>query len=374
MAFPLVFINGGNANSNGYSWYIMQTPAYWMFCFTYAAVFYLNYYVLIPRLFLQKQYVWYGIVALILLNCIYFSQPFDKLLHTERHGFNQWPQSGPFQGDHPGSPPPGFGGPAPGAGFNQGPPPPPPDGQFGARHDGRPGGQPGGRRIDTTSLFIFVMMMALSTAAKTVRQWQITEQRATQAEADKTNAELSSLKAQINPHFLFNTLNNIYTLAVTKNEHTADSIMKLSEIMRYLIDDVTSDYVPLQSEIDFISNYIELQRLRIGKNGIINFNVTGNVASKIVAPLVLMTFVENVFKYGVSKKQPFDITINVSATDNQIEFFCRNQVFAESAIKNSTGIGISNTRQRLAHLYAGCHQLDIDNNGQTFTVKLTLQG
>src|SRR6202008_3873902 len=111
-----------------------------------------------------------------------------------------------------------------------------------------------------TSLFIFIMIIALSTAAVINQQWRLTEQRAIQAEVDKANAELSFLKAQINPHFLFNTLNNIYTLAINNNEHTADSIMKLSNIMRYVTDEVGEDFVPVQNELDCIDNYIELQR------------------------------------------------------------------------------------------------------------------
>src|SRR6201999_506982 len=104
--------------------------------------------------------------------------------------------------------------------------------------------------------------------------------------------------------FLFNTLNNIYTLAVIQDEHAPDSILKLSNIMRYVTDDTREDFVPLQSEVDCINDYIELQKLRLGTKTQVDFKITGDIESKQIAPLILMTFIENVFKYGISKHEP----------------------------------------------------------------------
>jgi two-component system LytT family sensor kinase len=227
-------------------------------------------------------------------------------------------------------------------------------------------------RIDSTSLFIFLMIMAISTAIKTVQQWQLTEQRAARAEADKASAELSFLKAQINPHFLFNTLNNIYTLAVTKDEYAPDSIMKLSNIMRYVTDDVSVDLVPLQSEIDCITDYIELQRLRMNDDTHIDFTVKGGADNKTIPPLVLMTFIENVFKYGISNHEPSVITINIVVNDS-ITLFCQNRIFNTKKQTQRTGIGIKNTKQRLEHLYPGRHLLYITSDNEYYTVQLTLQ-
>jgi len=214
--------------------------------------------------------------------------------------------------------------------------------------------------------------MALSTAIRIIQQWRLTERRAIQAEADKTSAELSFLKAQINPHFLFNTLNNIYTLAVIKDDHAAYSIMKLSNIMRYVTDDVVADLVPLQSEIDCISDYIELQRLRIGNHTRVNFIVTGDVESKKIAPLVLMTFIENVFKYGVSKHEKTTIDIKISTSDTDISFFCRNHVFVRREENQRVGIGIRNTQLRLNHLYPDKHLLNIWNEDNEYSVQLII--
>jgi len=363
MAFPLLFINGGADNSDPLL--ILQKPSYWLFCFTYIILFYVNAYLFIPRLFLKKRYLDYSIVVVALLTCVYFLQPFDRLLHNAERPANMTMQ-------HAGPPPPSFRQPPPGSNKM---PPPPPNGQFRPPHgtNNNFNGPDQRRHVDTTSLFIFLMIMALSAATKTVQQWQLTEQRAAQAEADRASAELSFLKAQINPHFLFNTLNNIYTLAITGNENTANSIMKLSNIMRYVTDDVTADYVPLQSEIDCISDYIELQRLRTGKNAEIEYLVTGDPGRKKISPLIMMTFIENVFKHGISKNKPFLISIHITVHDNRVNFFCQNQVFTSQSENNRHGIGIKNTKQRLEYLYPGRHVLSISNDGDLYTVMLTLE-
>lgn len=342
-----------------------------MFGYTYAFLFYSNAYYFIPQFFLKKKYAVYSIIVLLLLTGVYYLRPFDKLLHSAGNrrynpAMNQQSPFGPPPPDNhkPGASPPGDK-------FSNGTTQqPPPNTMY--RGYGRPPFKRN-RPLDTTSLFIFIMIMALSTAIKTVQQWQLTERRAAQAEADKTSAELSFLKAQINPHFLFNTLNNIYTLAVTKDDHAADSIMKLSNIMRYVTDDVTDDFVPLQSEIDCISDYIELQRLRIGNNTTVNFTVEGKIDGKKITPLVLMTFVENVFKYGVSKHEQSVIDINISTSNSTISFFCTNRVFATRTENQRTGIGIKNTQQRLNHLYPGRYLLNILHENDQHSVELILQ-
>ena len=378
MAFPLLFLNR-DGQTNAVS--VFTTLSYWVFCSTYIILFYINGYLLIPQLFLHKKYVGYAVMVFALLVCVYFIRPYDKLLRANdtwrNHiiGGNMQLYGPP---PHWGNRPPGDMQPAggmpypPGAGDHHGPHHIPGNNPF------PPGNMPPGFhgpmnwRIDSTSLFIFLMIMAISTAIKTVQQWQLTEQRAARAEADKASAELSFLKAQINPHFLFNTLNNIYTLAVTKDEHAPDSIMKLSNIMRYVTDDVSVDFVPLQSEIDCISDYIELQRLRMNDDTQVDFIINGDADNKQIPPLVLMTFIENVFKYGISNHEPSVITINMVINDS-ITFFCQNRIFKIKKQPQRTGIGIKNTKQRLEHLYPGKHLLYITSDSEFYTVQLTLQ-
>jgi LytS/YehU family sensor histidine kinase len=227
-------------------------------------------------------------------------------------------------------------------------------------------------RIDIVSVFLFIMTIALGMAIQITRQWRSSLQQVAQAEADRAQAELSFLKAQINPHFLFNTLNNIYSLAVTKNERTADSIMKLSNIMRYVTDDVSQHFVPLQHEVDCINDFIELQRLRLSKKAQVNFSVKGSLENKTIAPLLLMTFVENVFKYGISNHESSTITIQLQADERSITFYCHNKIFKPAGNPQRTGIGIANTQKRLTHLYPNKHLLNITNENGFFSVELIL--
>jgi len=376
MAFPLLFLNRGD--QTGESLLLLQNKYYWLFCASYIFLFYSNAYFFIPRLFLRRKYGAYAIIALLLFTGIYFLRPFDRLLRNNDHWTNFSGQMLPPPMDHglPGnhlSPPPGD---QRRGDFTPGPPdgPPPFRGQ---KRSGPGAGGYGGKHhgffFDTTSFFIFLMIMALSTATKTIRQWELTEQRAARAEADKASAELSFLKAQINPHFLFNTLNNIYTLALIKDDHAPESIMKLSNIMRYVTDDATLDFVPLQSELDCINDYIELQRLRIGSKTEIDISFAGDIAHQKIAPFVLMTFIENVFKYGISKHQSSVIVITVLAAENSILFYCVNTIFLENKPNERAGTGLENTKKRLQSLYPGRHILKISNENSTYTVNLTLQ-
>jgi LytS/YehU family sensor histidine kinase len=225
------------------------------------------------------------------------------------------------------------------------------------------------------------MVMGLSTANRLGEQWRQVEQRAARAEADKAQAEagkalaeLSVLKAQIHPHFLFNTLNNLYSLAVTESQHTAPAILKLSNLMRYVTDEVNQDLVPLQHEIDCIRDYIDLQRLRLSQKTKVEVEIVGEVAGKKIAPLLLIPFVENVFKYGVSNHEPSVIVIRLRAEAQAIIFFCQNTVFPAPRPAERMGVGIANTRQRLVHLYPGRHTLEITQDSSLFTVQLTLEG
>lgn len=348
MAFPVVFLNGRNQDSS--TSLILQQPTYWLFCFSAIFLFYINAYILIPGLFLRKKYMLYAVVTLALLTGLLFLHPFERLLRSTdtRIGFrieNKTPEFNQHSTDNNDQNVPPF---------------------FKRHHRRRP-------FLDITSLFIFLMITALSTAIKTIQQLQLSEQRMIRAEADKAGAELSSLKAQLNPHFLFNTLNNIYTLVVIQDDNAADSVMKLSNIMRYVTDEVSTQFVPLQNEINCISDYIDLQKIRLGENTQVEVEFTGSIAGKKIAPLILMPFVENVFKYGISNHEKSVISIRVDVNDKDIAFLCSNRIFNNRNSYQKTGVGIQNTKQRLAHLYPGNHVLNISEQNDHYTVKLTLQ-
>jgi two-component system LytT family sensor kinase len=345
MTLPLLFMSGQAGNDGAMD--IILSPGYWVFCLTYIFIFYLNTYWLIPQFYFKKKYLFYVVIVLALFVLIAYARPFEWLLQHHR------PQRTPppadiLMTDRGVYDEPGGG---------------PPEG---------PGRGPKSMRIDIVSIFLYIMTIALGMAIQVTRQWRTSLQRIAHAEADKAQAELSFLKAQINPHFLFNTLNNIYTLAITKNEKTADSIMKLSNIMRYVTDDVSQHFVPLQQEVDCINDFIELQRLRLSKKVTVDFTLKGKLENKTIIPLLLITFVENVFKYGISNHEHTTITIQLTADERSITFYSHNKIFKPAGTPQRTGIGIANARKRLDHLYPNKHLLNITNENGFFSVELIL--
>ncbi|MCZ4223716.1 sensor histidine kinase [Pedobacter rhodius] len=372
LTFPLLFIN--NEQSGQSSFLLLASPYYWLFCLTYMLMFYVNAMVLVPRLMFKKRYVIYSAVVLLLFGFVYYAQPYDNLLghnksvmaalgtlqDSQPKGLNRTLQPGNDStvGPNAGMP---FG-PLPNEDLRmQDPNLKKPAGILDLHQS---------QNIDVISLFIFMMIMGLSIATSTVKRWQNAESKVVKAEAEKATAELSFLKAQINPHFLFNTLNNIYTQSVINSKHTSESIMKLSNIMRYVTDDVTQDFVMMKDEIDCVRDYIELQRLRLGADAEINFNVQGKPEGKKIAPLIFMTFIENAFKYGVTKKEKTIININLSIEKDKIDFTCENKIYQHKRNLERKGIGIMNTHQRLEHLYPNRFKLDINNVNEMFSVNL----
>jgi len=346
LSLPLIFMTGPAEEDSITP--VLLSPYYWLFNFTFLFVFYFNVSFLIPRYFLKHKYGLYFTFLFILFNCILFLRPFDNLFSQ----MNRQPR------------------------FSERRSPPPPERRPPPRFrpdSGMPPRQPEFGHLDMVSIFLFITVVAMGLTIQIAQQWRVTEKRVVQAEADKATAELSFLKAQINPHFLFNTLNNIYSLAVMQSPNTATSIMKLSNIMRHVTDDVSEDFVSLSSEVTCIRDYIDLQKLRLSKNTQIDFSVSGNLEQKSIAPLILMTFIENVFKYGISNRHPAQINIKLKAEENLIQFSCQNQIFETSRNTERTGIGLANTRQRLAHLYPDKHTLNISSENNLFTVTLTLQ-
>jgi two-component system LytT family sensor kinase len=148
--------------------------------------------------------------------------------------------------------------------------------------------------------------------------------------------------------------------------------MKLSNIMRYVTDDVTNNFVKLNDEIDCIRDYISLQQMRLAANSDITFGVRGNANGRQIAPLIFMTFIENAFKYGVTKKEITVITIKLTIDAEKIIFFCQNKIHPYQHNLERTGIGISNTKKRLQSLYPKRHQLDISNENEVFTIQLSV--
>ncbi|MDO9156033.1 MAG: sensor histidine kinase, partial [Sediminibacterium sp.] len=198
---------------------------------------------------------------------------------------------------------------------------------------------------DFFNTVLFLLVITFGACIEVVRRWLQTEQNRKETEHERINTELSFLKSQVNPHFFFNTLNNIYSLAIVKSDKTAHAVLKLSAIMRYILTETERNLVPLENEVSFIHNYIELQQVRLTDKVQVNFNIDGNTAPLLVAPLIFIPFVENAFKYGVSTKEQSSIEINLKVTDHTIYFYAKNYiVHSENNMMENTGIGINNVK------------------------------
>ena len=190
------------------------------------------------------------------------------------------------------------------------------------------------------------------------------------AEMQKTEIELSYVKARLNPHFLFNTLNAIYALSVRRSELTADAVSRLSSIMRYVITESGSDRVYLEKELEYISDFIELQKLRLtGKTRVVYRN-EGITAGKKIVPLLLISFVENAFKYGVSTEVDSVIDVFIDIRGDQLHLRVENTKMSMQARREGGGLGIETARQLLDHFYPNRYTLSISDNPTNFIVDL----
>lgn len=194
-------------------------------------------------------------------------------------------------------------------------------------------------------------------------------------ELEKATAELNFLKAQVNPHFLFNTLNSLYALILERSDKSAEAVLKLADIMKYILAEGKEDKVILQKEIEMLFNYTELERLR-KPDAEITFTATGNTIGCFITPLLLLPLVENAFKYGLNAvaKNGF-IKINIDVNKNSLNVIVENNV---PPVKNkealhSLGIGIENVKKRLELLYPGKYVLNIDKRAASYYVNLQLQ-
>jgi two-component system LytT family sensor kinase len=186
------------------------------------------------------------------------------------------------------------------------------------------------------------------------------------------NAEINFLKSQINPHFLFNTLNSIYSQAHSRSRNTEFSILKLSDLLRYVLYDSGDDKVELAKDIQYITNYIDLQRLRLSQKISINYSVTGNMEGKLIAPLLLINFIENAFKHGISYSQASSIDITIVIFEKTLTLTVINPLVETDSFAPG-GLGLKNVNRRLELLYADRYQLDIHRNKGLHIVNLKIE-
>jgi len=220
-----------------------------------------------------------------------------------------------------------------------------------------------------------LVAFAVSSIIRVMREWFLAEKQKTEMEAEKLMAELAFLKSQINPHFLFNILNNICSLARKKSDDTENAIIKLSHIMRYMLQDSQNEKVNLGKEIEYLQNYIELQRMRISEQVNIRFTMEGEIETILIEPLLLIPFVENAFKHGISYLENSEIEIDLKVVKNMLSIMVANRIIKQSkeTFPPESGIGLKNVLRRLELLYPEKHSISINDNGEKYQVELQIQ-
>ena len=215
-------------------------------------------------------------------------------------------------------------------------------------------------------LLVFSLLLRLTV------DWFANDRIQRSLETEKREMELQFLKSQLNPHFLFNSLNNIYSLAYQKSEKTADAILKLSEIMRYMIYESNDSKCDLGKEVDYLKNYIELHKLRFKDGGSVELNITGEIDGQQVVPLILISFVENAFKHGVANDPTDPIKINLIANQKILHFSVTNKKNKDNFKDQVGGVGLSNVERRLQLMYPDRYKLNIVNSATHYTTELML--
>lgn len=227
--------------------------------------------------------------------------------------------------------------------------------------------------------FIFIasfVIVGLSTIGKIITDWVRHLRERKDLQTQTMQSELRFLKSQINPHFLFNTLNNLYALTLKKSDKAPEIVIKLSEMMRYMLYECNERRVPLQKEVNYIQNYLDLERLRQGKNVEINFKVEGKVFDQQIAPLMFIPFLENSFKHGLNTHLSHGFVNILLEVENQhVHFYIENsksESLPTQTHKRSGGIGLVNVKRRLNIIYPNNYKLEIHDDPNTYGVELDI--
>lgn len=300
--------------------------------------YYLNAYALVPKFLLKKKTGMYFLLIIIIIVAILFVTSFtNKFLNVNELLEEAFHKSGP----------PKRGG--------------------------------GGRRngyLDTFSITLTSLVLGISTSVAIMLSWQKNKQLHQKMEQDKISSELSFLKAQINPHFFFNTLNNIYALTLVNVETSRTAIHQLSRMMRYVLYDTQNSAALLSQEIAFVKDYISLMQLRLTDKVTVTFNTPASLKDFPVAPMLFLPFVENAFKHGISDSLPSTILVDIQQFENKITLLVQNSIFKKQGedLEDNKGIGLNNTIRRLDLLYQGKHELTVNESTaeNSYTVNLTL--
>ena len=320
--FPFFFVERENGNIN------------WMAYLRHSAVplsfmiaFYVNYFLLVPRYLFQsqtKRYITYNILLLCVIGLmlhLWRSLTFDPSFVPKPH---------------------------------------------------RSGGPPGWLFF-VRDMLSLVFTIGLSAAIRMSARWTQAEAARKEAERNRSEAELKNLRNQLNPHFLLNTLNNIYALIAFDTDKAQQAVQELSKLLRYVLYDNQQTYVPLGKETDFIRNYIELMRIRLPRHVRLDVSLPENPSHTLVAPLLFISLVENAFKHGVSNDRPSFIDIDIREEEGVLACRIENSFFPKSeADRSGSGIGLANLCRRLEMIYPGRYEMKYGQHGDTYETLLRI--
>ena len=224
---------------------------------------------------------------------------------------------------------------------------------------------------DILALITLLLMFGANLGIKVYFRSREDRQRLAELEKQNLEQQLEYLRYQINPHFFMNTLNNIHALVDIDPEKAKDTILELSKMMRYVLYEGNKQGVPLSRELDFIRHYVALMQLRYTDKVRISVLLPGEVPDRQVPPLMLITFIENAFKHGVSYQKESFIEVKIDVKDDQLLFSCRNSK-ADKSNEEKGGVGLTNVRERLNLLYRNDYTLRIDDTSDIYTVQLII--
>ena len=228
--------------------------------------------------------------------------------------------------------------------------------------------------------FLYMMletnfMVGIAFAIKTLQKWIDQQNEKHEMEKRNLETELSLLKSQLHPHFLFNTMNNLYALSLEQSSKTSEGIAKVSELLRSVLYECNKREIPLKKEIELLRNYVDLEKMRYDNSGYFNFDISGPVENVQIAPMLLFTFVENCFKHsGIGQNEAHYIKLKVVVAENKFDFYAENSKLpaTEPSFDKIEGIGLNNVRKRLKILYSGKYSLEITNLKAKFKVHLSV--
>lgn len=294
-----------------------------LFCIV---VFYFNYFILVPRLLLKNKALIYAVAVIVLVAV--FSYIFSK--------FDMPPSFRPKDG------------------FMQKPPE-----------------MRNGMRI-FPNVIIFSLHILLSTVIKMYIEWNASFKKQKETETEQKTSELNFLKAQLNPHFFFNSLNTIYSLSIKKSDTTPTAVLNLADLMRYMLYETNKEKVRLTDELSYIESYIELQKLRLTENNKVLYEVEGNPHGISIPPLLFICFIENAFKHGVTTSRGSEISIKFSISDNEIRMLAVNDINPQATKDDRSGLGIDNTLKRIKLYFPESYKLATYAENNKFYADLSI--